>query len=298
MSLTAQLARLVRFARLSVTRRVEIGDTDYRLASTIGVDAFNKALSAETVESWMADVLRALPLDDGDFVDVGANVGQTLRAFLAATTDSRYWGFEPQVEAAATVQAFLVANDLARCTMLPVGLGSDDAFVGLHRSFARDSTASMVGDYRPADFHSSMTWVPVCRGDRTLSDLGVSRVSAIKIDVEGAELEVVQGLADTIEAHHPSILFEVLPNWLLLTGEPLADDVIEFRNDRTDRLSRLFDDSGYTVHQIVADDRSLTAVAELSSAPTGHDDTNFLAVHESDGGSILGRLAECGWTLG
>lgn len=41
-------------------------------------------------------------------------------------------------------------------------------------------------------------------------DLSIDDISVIKIDVEGSELEVLQGLIETIDKFSPFILFEVL----------------------------------------------------------------------------------------
>ena len=45
--------------------------------------------------------------------------------------------------------------------------------------------------------------------DDIIHDLSVKRVDFVKIDVEGAELEVLQGLSDTMKKLQPSIVVEI-----------------------------------------------------------------------------------------
>lgn len=43
--------------------------------------------------------------------------------------------------------------------------------------------------------------------------MSITQISAIKIDVEGAELQVMEGLKSVLTSQRPSIIFEVLPNF-------------------------------------------------------------------------------------
>lgn len=57
------------------------------------------------------------------------------------------------------------------------------------------------------------------------------RVGIVKIDVEGAELEVVKSLLNLIERDKPIILIEVLP---------VHSDENAFRKDRQEELEKIF----------------------------------------------------------
>jgi hypothetical protein len=56
--------------------------------------------------------------------------------------------------------------------------------------------------------HIGVVSVPAVKLDDKLRDLGIEKVTIIKIDVEGADLEVLQGLKETLKKSHPSIIFE------------------------------------------------------------------------------------------
>ena len=42
-----------------------------------------------------------------------------------------------------------------------------------------------------------------------MEELGISHVDWIKIDVEGAEFEVIEGLRDTLKKHSPRLIVEI-----------------------------------------------------------------------------------------
>jgi hypothetical protein len=84
------------------------------------------------------------------------------------------------------------------------------------------------------------TPVALLPGDEALASLNIERVAAIKIDVEGAELEVVRGLTRTIDRWRPAIVCEILPTY---SGAG-ADGRRAFRQPRIDALLdilRLYD---------------------------------------------------------
>ena len=58
-------------------------------------------------------------------------------------------------------------------------------------------------------------------GDDLLRTLAPNRISFIKIDVEGAELEVLQGLAKTLAEHRPIVLCEIV---MVPAGHPAHDE--------------------------------------------------------------------------
>lgn len=59
--------------------------------------------------------------------------------------------------------------------------------------------------------HMDETVIQTREGDEVLDELGISQISAIKIDVEGTELDVLLGLQKTLLSHRLPVIFEVLP---------------------------------------------------------------------------------------
>jgi FkbM family methyltransferase len=67
--------------------------------------------------------------------------------------------------------------------------------------------------------------VPMVTLDRDLVACKVepSRVAFVKIDVEGAELEVLRGAANLLNAGHPAVYLEAEPQWLSRFGHSVGD---------------------------------------------------------------------------
>ncbi len=139
------------------------------------------------------------------FMDVGANVGQH-SLFMAMHAD-RVLAFEPNPTAADQLVANVDLNKLDNIQLFRFALGSAETMAALGSGFEGNNGSR------------SLTWtldcakdikVQVRRGDNVLKQIGVNKVSLIKIDVEGYEKEVFYGLQQTLLRDRPVILFELI----------------------------------------------------------------------------------------
>jgi len=91
-----------------------------------------------------------------------------------------------------------------------------------------------------------------CRiGDEVLKELGVTRIAAIKIDVEGAELQVMEGLKINLTSQRPPIIFEVLPNFSGIGERTWHEPEARERNRASaKKIYALLRDIGYQIFQI------------------------------------------------
>ena len=149
----------------------------------------------------------ALGLRAGTFVDVGAHLGETLVKLLALGDGRRYVGFEPQPEAAEYVRRLLALNGVDG-DVVAAALGDRDGTADLLLAGELEGSASIVPGFRRPDFYDRRTPVPVLRGDDAIE---ARPVGVLKIDAEGAELDVLRGFEATISADRPVILCEILP---------------------------------------------------------------------------------------
>jgi hypothetical protein len=74
-----------------------------------------------------------------------------------------------------------------------------------------DVSGTIVSGYRPAGMYRRHKKVLVERGDDLLKSVELDAISLIKIDAEGAEVEVLKGLQATIDAYRPFLILEVTP---------------------------------------------------------------------------------------
>ncbi|UPY39064.1 FkbM family methyltransferase [Sediminicoccus sp. KRV36] len=148
----------------------------------------------------------------GTLLDIGAHDG-LLTIPLARLPGSRVHGFEPLPTAMARLRAALIAafgEVPAHVTLHPEALGAapGEAMLTLPvlGGVAQEQWASISKDYAE---HRSVTTqafrVPVI----TLDSLALQDVTAIKLDAEGAEQEVLQGACATLTRCRPVLSVEI-----------------------------------------------------------------------------------------
>jgi len=276
---------------LASKRKVKLGDKVFRLkgffANAIALEHFTQQ---KDMESWLDVIFSSvLQCREGAFLDVGANLGQTMFKILALDPSRQYVGFEPQLACCFMIQRFLDDNHVTNFMILPLGLSNTNQLIKLHGGPGdHDCIASVLDGFRPDSFYSSHRYVSVMKGDYVLSILGLSSVCAIKVDVEGAELEVLEGFLTTIERTRPFLVFEVLNHFLVGTGSRLDDETIRFRESRIEKMEEMLRERNYEIFNILPGS-GLNNVRKIK--PPVSDDlsiTNYLAVPNSDLDAFLG----------
>jgi FkbM family methyltransferase len=244
----AKLAAHAKRIGLHLGGGVTIGGERFKVQ---GYHASRLSTSAVHEPFLAAVVRRLLESRPGAFIDVGVNVGQTLMKVLSVERDRVYIGFEPQIGCCYFVDQFLRLNDLRNAMVMPIGLSDSNGILTLYSSGQYDEMASIAGtDDVTGKRRPFATHVQTRIGDEVLRELGVGAVSAIKIDVEGAELQVLAGLRETLREKHPPVIFEVLPNFY---GHEriMQPPVVRAKNQATaDAVYALLQSVGYDVFQL------------------------------------------------
>ncbi len=162
-------------------------------------------------EPWMASLLRKiLPLKEGEFVDVGANAGQTLLRYKSLCPKGVYVGFEPNYYAAAYVQDIIDLNGWTESIVVPAGIGDRNVISPLLLANPSDLCATLVpGVHYPVATAQSRR-VLILAAEEAFALANVQDPAIIKIDVEGFEAEVLRGLAPVLRSAQPVVICEVL----------------------------------------------------------------------------------------
>ncbi len=252
--------------------RLRLGPKSYRLRGYI-----SNILQADAAhEAELLPLFGRLLARPGHFIDVGANLGQTLGKVLTLDPKRAYLGFEPQIAACFFCKRFLLDNGLRRMQILPIGLSDED---GIRQFWSRGEADTMASLVQPDDDGTEVTLVPVRRGDQVLAELGIREIAAIKIDVEGAELEVLRGLAGTLAEQRPPVLFEVLRNFTGHDPVPVPEPEAAAQRVNAAALFDFFTAANYAIHQIDARGAEIEppiSAFELDD-PAGFKGANYLA---------------------
>ncbi len=142
------------------------------------------------------------------WLDVGAHYGYTALALsrLVGKT-GRVFAFEPLVATAGCIAQTCELNSLSQAVVVPLGLGRTEELTGVHLTAVRGMADSTLDSGRGA----SSVFIQVARFDwlwRRIND-GADRIDGIKIDVQGMELDVLEGMRETLARHQPKLVIEL-----------------------------------------------------------------------------------------
>lgn len=186
-------------------------------------------------------------LQPGDtFIDVGANIGVfSLMAAEKVGPTGSVVAFEPASDTSARLWENVELNGFEdRITILQCALADEKGELAL---FDSDVEANDLGKRSFFQHGKAIETVPVRVFDELVADGTVvlnKPVGALKIDVEGAELLVLEGMRNFLKQHKPKVvLVESLESQLSWAGTGLRD------------LENFFSQHGYRKLPGTADDK-------------------------------------------
>lgn len=152
----------------------------------------------------IAELCKYIPAG-GTVLDVGANIGLSALEFArTAGSQGKVIAFEPHPDTAARLRGNLDRNGIGNVEIVQAAVGAAPGTVTFNESAdATLSSATLV----PRNLVRSFD-VPLTTVDLTWAAVGKPSVSALKIDVEGGELAVLQGATELLARDHPVILLE------------------------------------------------------------------------------------------
>lgn len=229
-------------------------------------------------ELWMSKCLkRFLQMKTGAVLDVGVNVGLYLAKLRALDAARTYIGIEPNPFCNYYVQELIQLNGFADARVLPVALSAENRIGKLLACSHDDSGASIMADVKAGQDIRFAVDTLFCRGDDLLAQLSLSGgIGIVKIDVEGAESDVIDGLRRTIAADRPIIYCEIAAAFV---------GVSETRRRAAENLWSILSDLNYRVLGVLWDAslHELKAPAELGEPYSGE----YLLVHAADVPELL-----------
>jgi FkbM family methyltransferase len=141
------------------------------------------------------------------WLDIGAHYGYTAIALSRLVGPSgRVFAFEPMLNSSGCISRTRSLNNLPHLTVVPIALGNcQDMTIESLRSVRGmiDSTLQDSEGFKETFIASRLDWLwPRISGQ----DL---RIDGVKIDVQGMELQVLEGMANLAMSYGPKLLIEI-----------------------------------------------------------------------------------------
>lgn len=156
------------------------------------------------------------------FLDIGANIGwHSLLAAARVGAKGRVLAFEPATRAYDHLVRNARLNRFTQLQAFHYGLSTRDAVFDIYPCEEANSGANSL--YSP-NGSSPIEQVKVRRGDEVLQELRVGNIDLCKIDVEGAEIDVLGGLRETLAARRiRALMIEINPESLARANRTPAE---------------------------------------------------------------------------
>ena len=155
---------------------------------------------------WEEDVTRVLceEIRPGmTTLDVGAHIGYyTLLMAKRVGNQGHVFSFEPNPVVRNYLEQNIKRNQYSQVTICPVALFSKAGYGALE---GRDNLNSVLSNH-PSSTDSK---VSIAVFDQIKNDLGIQKVNLIKMDVEGAELDILLGMRKMLTDDHPALIIEI-----------------------------------------------------------------------------------------
>lgn len=156
-------------------------------------------------DALLEKILERKLVNSSNCVDVGSHKGEILDLFIKYAPNGKHIGFEPIPHLANSLKKNYKNSVIIKDCGLSNKCGQKD--------FTHVKNAEAFSGFRERDYQNRQVdletiTVEICTLDQTLLEEKIEPVDLIKIDVEGAELEVLEGALKTVKSQKPLVIFE------------------------------------------------------------------------------------------
>ncbi|MEI9900133.1 MAG: FkbM family methyltransferase [Hyphomicrobium sp.] len=135
--------------------------------------------------------------------DVGANVGQSASGFVKFFPSAQILCFEPASQPFAELSRAFASNPNVQCFNLALGSGKERRNLSVAEG---DSELNTFSTLRP-DVAATIETVDVSTIDDVCREWNLSSIDLLKMDVQGWELEILKGAANTLRQKRVRFIF-------------------------------------------------------------------------------------------
>jgi FkbM family methyltransferase len=229
----ARIAERIRVSSVGQPRTIVVEDFDRDskftcyLHSHIGSFVFWRGwYSREQLE-----LLGRVLTPEAVFMDIGANEGEHTVFAAKRVTRGRVFAFEPVSSVHQRLSANVALNGFSNVELVRKGLSDSHARLPIYGDTQRSADGSVNEGlptlYPTAERHELLETIDLMPLDDFVREKGLTRLDAMKIDVEGAELSILRGARESIARFKPMIVMEVSEETSRAAGYP-ASALLEY----------------------------------------------------------------------
>ena len=157
---------------------------------------------------------RSFAFGEGDFLDVGANVGVLTLYWAKLFPDRRIFAFEPSPTTFAALVANVARNGATNVVPLETAVSDKDGRIAFDGDPVARGTAAIAGGASAKSF-----LVATAKLDSLSEQYQIKKIALLKVDVEGFETLVFAGAQAVFQSVRPRVVyFEVCPELTTLRG--------------------------------------------------------------------------------
>lgn len=209
---------------------------------------------------------RISSLNPSVIFDVGANIGDYAELARQACPQAKIYSFEPVESTFKELEGNLLKKKIENVTAIKKGLYREDKLItiNIYPGHEHASLHDLKGvSYSAIDKNT----IEVVNGDNLIKDLSLDSIDLLKLDIEGAEMDALQGFKNAFRNQKiRAVQFEY--GYINITSKVMLCDYYDF-----------FKSYGYILGKIYPKQ------VEFRDYAFKHEDfigPNFLAIHSSD----------------
>lgn len=166
-------------------------------------------------------------------LDIGAHIGVfAVAAAKYVTGAGKVFAFEPTPSTNKLLQKTIQFNNLANVVFARnEAIGKETGKTTFYISDTEGDNSNTLISYLD-DRKIHKLEVNVTSVDTFVEEMKIDKTGFLKIDAEGAELDVMKGAIKTLQQHRPACILSIHPNPILAKGDKLEDiyDLIQQLN--------------------------------------------------------------------
>lgn len=149
-------------------------------------------------------IMKNIP-PDALVIDVGANIGWYALNLSKFLTNGQVMAFEPFSKNHLALVSNIEANQFKNIKVFQIGLGNKNEKLQIRYNLADDNLGMASINLATYDYSED---IEVKRLDDFTSQMDLTKLKFIKMDIEGFEFEALLGMTEILEKHKPLLLIE------------------------------------------------------------------------------------------